>query len=117
MADTLISESVVLDAMKEISTMIAEHADIYGDEAPQVKLGRWITARLELGVKKARERYLGVPEAAIASGWHEQTIRRYAAMVVNGETPPAPWRGLRVRGNKRGPYAVLVSTIPPHAGS
>lgn len=117
MSDTLISESVVLDAVGEIATMIDDHAEIYGEDAPQVKLGRWIAARLERGVEKAREHYLAIPEAAAASGWHEQTLRRYAAMAVEGSTPPAPWSELRVRGRKGGPYAVLVSTLPPHPGS
>lgn len=114
MPDTLISESVVLDAVDEITAMVNEHAAIYGDDAQQVKLGRWITARVQRGVEQAREHYLGIPAAADASGWHEQTIRRYASMAVAGETPPAPWSGLRVRGRKGGPYSVLVSTIPPH---
>lgn len=104
------------DMLSELRTRVdravAPHLEIYGPEAPVVKMAWLILAEAEDIARELSETRVSTHEAAGRTGWSEQTLQRHARAKLAGEALPGAWRGLDVICEAGGRYVFVLGSIP-----
>ena len=103
--------SELMEALRErVDAIVGPHVDIYGPEAPTVRMALRVLAEAEELDRVLSERRVGTPEASDRTGWSVDTLQRHARAKLTGEEVPEPWSRLVVAGP---PYVFVLDTIPP----
>lgn len=107
--ERLVSGAVLSARVASLKKWADENARFH---APEVRsTAEYLIESFRDAIERAGEVYLSTSNAAVMTGWDEQTLRRRGREAVQGERLPREWSALEVI--KDGPgYAFRVSTIP-----
>lgn len=107
--------SELLRALRpRVDEIIRPHRDVYGEDAPVVKMALRVLAEAEDLDRELSERTVSTAEAAAATGWSPETLQRWARARIEDADLPDAWRGLRVVRSGSG-YGFVLSSIPPRS--
>lgn len=99
-----------------VDAAVKPHRDIYGPDAPVVRMALRILAEAEEIDEQLRERRVTTAEAAERTGWSVDTLQHHARRKLDGEPMPAAWAGLIVE-RAGGAYVFVVGSIPAKAAA
>lgn len=98
---------------KRVDEALKPHREVYGDEAPVVRMGLRLLAEAEDLERTLEERRVGTQEASRLTGWSTDTLQANARRVLDGEDLPSGWEDLVVEKKGAG-YVFVLGTIPEH---
>lgn len=108
------------DLLKELRTrvdaLVKPHRDVYGDEAPTVRMALLVLAEAEDIERQLGERKVSTAEAAERTGWSIDTLQARAKAKLAGESVPPGWERLIVERTGAG-YVFALGTIPERMGA
>ena len=105
---------LVSELRTRVEALIRPHVEMYGDDAPVVKMALTVLHEAEDIAQKLAEQWVSTAEAAERTGWVPETLQKYArAKVTDGPLPNA-WKRLQVRHAAAGGYEFVIGTIPPN---
>ena len=97
---------------EEVEKGMAPHVQIYGEDCPVARFGRYVLAVAETIDQQLQGERASTIRAASVTGWSADTLQRRAREYFAGKLP-ASWAGLVVeRDGEGGPYVFVLSTIP-----
>lgn len=96
---------------KRVDGIIAPHVEVYGQEAPVVKMALRVLAEAEDIERNMSAQKVSTDRAHEMTGWARETLCKYAKLVLEKRSVPDAWRGLEVEGNPSG-YVFVLGTIP-----
>jgi hypothetical protein len=97
-----------------VDEIIQPHRDMYGDDAPVVRMALLVLAEAECIAAELDTRKVGTDEAADLTGWHSETLQAKARAALGvGGVLQTRWRGLQVEQTPAG-YLFVLSSIPEH---
>ena len=97
--------------LEKIQEKLLEVARFTGDDSGAVRTGNWIVAEIEDALKEASEMWMTTHDAALATGWTEGTLKRWARKKIDGAPLAPAWKQVQVKKTTGG-YAFRVSTLP-----
>jgi hypothetical protein len=107
-----VSETELLrELRRRVDAAVKPIRDVYGDDAPTVRMALRILAEAEDAAALLAERRLTTQDASEATGWNAETLQHYARLRLAGETMPDGWEGLIVERVGRG-YLFVAGSIP-----
>lgn len=96
-----------------VDCIVAPHRELYGDDAPPVRMALRVLAEAEDIDCSLRVKKRPTDEAAELTGWHPETLQHQARRTLAGETVPRRWAGLVVEETPAG-YLFELDSIPAH---
>lgn len=106
-----VSRELLRELRARVDEAIRPHRDIYGPDAPVVKMALRILAEAEDIERALSEQRLSTAEASERTRWRPETLQKYARMKLAGEPLPPEWAGLIVE-KVGGDYTFVVGSIP-----
>jgi hypothetical protein len=104
--------SDLLDQLRErVDARVKPHVEMYGDDAPVVKMARLILQDAEEIATTLAEDWRPTAEASAMTGWRVETLQRQARAVLDGESLRGHWKGLMVRDTGNG-YEFVIGSVP-----
>lgn len=107
------------DLMRELRTRVDEiirpHREVYGDEAPVVRMALRVLAEAEDIERRLGEQRVTTERASEITGWHPETLQRNAKAKLDGR-PTRGWEAIDVEVGPGGGYVYLVSSLPRKPG-
>lgn len=96
-----------------VDALVKPHREVYGDDAPTVRMALLVLAEAEDIERQLGERKVSTAEASERTGWSVETLQKYARMKLAGDPLPPAWAGLIVEAAGAG-YAFVLGSIPEH---
>lgn len=97
---------------KRVDEALRPHREVYGDDSPVVKMGLRLLREAEEVQETLLEARVGTFEASERTGWHPDTLQKYAKARIAGDPLPEAWSELVVELDGSGAYAFVVGSIP-----
>lgn len=102
---------LIRELRARVDAAVKPHRDIYGPDAPVVRMALRILAEAEDIAEQLSGARCGTAEAAERTGWSQDTLQAYARRKVGGEPVPPEWAAMIVE-LKSGAYEFVLGTIP-----
>jgi hypothetical protein len=96
---------------KRVDEIVAPHVEVYGQDAPVVKMALRVLAEAEDIERSLGTLKVTTDRAHELTGWARETLCKYARMKVEGRPVPAAWEGLIVDESPSG-YSFVLGSIP-----
>jgi len=99
---------------EKVEARIGPHVEMYGDDAPVVRMARAILQDAEKIDAELAEQWVTTAEAVARTGWVAETLQKYARSKLTDGPVPSAWKGLQVRLTDGVGYEFVIGTIPPN---
>lgn len=94
---------------ERVEAELAPVRRLAGDESQPVRTALRLLSIAEEVERDLHDLRVGTQEASERTGWHPETLQRWAKARLAGEDVPAAWANLTVEGP---PYVFVLGTIP-----